>query len=114
MAIELSFTIIIILELSTAALLKPSSASPPDNEPSPISATTLYFSFFKSLAFAMPEARLKEVDVCPKIKLSCGLSLGLEYPVISGCASGLTKASLRPVKILCGYIWCETSYTILS
>ena len=55
MAIELSFTIIIILELSTAALLKPSSASPPDNEPSPISATTLYF--------AMPEARLNEVDV---------------------------------------------------
>ena len=61
--ITLSFTTIIILEFRTAALLRPSNASPPEREPSPISATTLYFSPFKSLALAMPVAKLKEVDV---------------------------------------------------
>lgn len=73
-----------MLEFKTAALLKPSKASPPEREPSPIRAITLYFSPFKSLAFASPVERLRDVEVCPSIKLSCSLSFGLEYPVISG------------------------------
>ena len=48
---------------NVAALSKPSRASPPDKEPSPISAITFPFSPFKSRAFATPKAKLTEVEV---------------------------------------------------
>ena len=47
----------------TAALSKPSNASPPLSEPSPINAITLYFSPFKSRDFAKPVAKLTDVEV---------------------------------------------------
>ena len=52
-----------MFEFKTAALSRPSNASPPLKEPSPISATTLYFSPFKSLALASPVAKLTDVEV---------------------------------------------------
>ena len=61
---------------ASAALFKPSNASPPLNEPSPIIAIILSFSSFKSLALASPQARLTDVDVWPILKKSCSLSCG--------------------------------------
>lgn len=45
------------------ATLKPSRASPPLIEPSPMSAITLPLPFVTSLPLASPQARLTEVDV---------------------------------------------------
>ena len=76
--ISLSLTMIIKLLFKTAALLKPSNASPPLKEPSPISAMTFDFSPLRSLAFASPVAKLTEVEVWPITKWSCSLSWGFE------------------------------------
>jgi len=87
---------------SEPATFKPSKASPPDKEPSPIKAIT--FSFFpsKSLAFARPVAKEIEVEVCPTLNKSCSLSSGFVYPESSlKCASSIYPNFL-PVNILCG------------
>ena len=60
---SLSLTIIIILLPKVAALLRPSRASPPVREPSPIIAIIFSFPPNKSRPFARPVARLTEVDV---------------------------------------------------
>ena len=73
---SLSLTTIIILLSKSAALSKPSKASPPLKEPSPIRAITFSFPPLKSLDFASPVARLTDVDVCPTLKISCALSSG--------------------------------------
>ena len=65
-----------ILLPRTAALLSPSKASPPVKDPSPIIATTFSLPPIKSLAFANPQARLTEVEVCPTLNKSCALSSG--------------------------------------
>ena len=70
------FTIIMKFDLKVAALSRPSRASPPLKEPSPISAITLPFSPFKSRAFATPQARLTEVEVCPTLNKSWSHSSG--------------------------------------
>ena len=56
------------LVFNSPARSKPSSASPPLREPSPMIAITFPFSPLTSLAFASPNAKLIEVEVCPKIK----------------------------------------------
>jgi hypothetical protein len=61
---------------SAPATLSPSKASPPDNEPSPIRAITLYFSLFKSLALTTPVANEIDVDVWPILNKSCSDSSG--------------------------------------
>ena len=73
---SLSLTTIIMFESRQAALFKPSNASPPVKEPSPINAMTFAFSPFKSLAFATPVAKLTEVEVWPIVNKSCSLSCG--------------------------------------
>ena len=61
---SLSFTIIIRLELiSDPATFNPSSASPPEREPSPIIAIIFSLSPFISLALARPVAKETEVEV---------------------------------------------------
>ena len=77
-AISLSLTIMIRLESSSLpATFKASMASPPDKEPSPMSAITFLFSPFKSLALTSPVASEIDVDVCPTLNKSCSLSSGL-------------------------------------
>ena len=75
-AIRLMAELIDEFDLKVAALLSPSKASPPLKEPSPISAITLPSSFFRSRAFATPQAKLTEVDVCPILNKSCSHSSG--------------------------------------
>ena len=87
------------LLLSIAALFKPSKASPPLNEPSPISAITLYLSPFISRALATPDAKLSYVDVWPKTNVSCSDSDGLKNPEMFFIISP-TNPDLRPVSIL--------------
>ena len=69
-----------MLPFNSEAKSRPSKASPPLKEPSPITAITLPSSPFKSLALARPQARLIEVEVWPTVKKSCSLSSGLVYP----------------------------------
>ena len=52
-----------MLLFNSEAKSRPSKASPPLKEPSPITAITLPASPFKSLALARPQARLIEVEV---------------------------------------------------
>ena len=54
------------------------------------------------LAFATPQAKETEVDVCPIAKISCSDSIGLVYPEICILLSGSIKPSFLPVNILCG------------
>ena len=61
---------------NSPAKSNPSNASPPLREPSPITAIIFSVSFFKSLAFAKPEARLTDVEVWPILNISCSLSSG--------------------------------------
>ena len=49
----------------------------PLKDPSPITAMIFSLPPIKSLAFASPQARLTEVEVCPTLKKSCSLSSGL-------------------------------------
>ena len=86
--------------LSSKTLLSPSNASPPLNDPSPITAIIFSFSPFKSLAFARPQARLIDVEVCPIVKKSCSLSLGEVKPLTEPYLSASIKASFLPVNIL--------------
>jgi len=58
-----------------------SKAIPPVNAPSPMTATTLYFSFFISLAHAKPRAAEMDVLLCPAAKKSYSLSLGFGKPL---------------------------------
>jgi len=74
----LSFTTIIRFDsISEPATFRPSKASPPDKEPSPIIAITFSFLPRMSLALASPVASEIEVDVCPILNRSCSLSSGL-------------------------------------
>ena len=84
----LSFTITMTPEPSSARLSNPSNASPPESEPSPMTATTLYVSPARSRALAKPQARLTEVDVWPTEKRSCGDSAGLLKPETSPTRAG--------------------------
>ena len=63
MDISLSLITIIKLLFISPAKSRPSRASPPLNEPSPITAITFSFPPQRSLAFASPPARLTEVEV---------------------------------------------------
>ena len=45
------------------AVSKPSKASPPESDPSPITAMTFSFPPIMSRAFCKPEARATDVDV---------------------------------------------------
>ncbi len=87
---------------NSAALSRPSKARPPESEPSPMTATTSYFSPARSRALARPQARLTEVEVWPIEKRSCSDSRGLEKPETSSKCSGSRNACARPVSILCG------------
>ena len=91
MDIPLSLTTMIRLLFISPARSSPSSASPPDREPSPIMATTLWCSPLASRAFAKPQARLTEVEVWPSVKGSWALSWGALYPVISSYRAGSKK-----------------------
>ena len=85
---SLSFTTTIKLLCNSLTKSKPSKASPPLKEPSPIIAITFSVSPFKSLALANPDAKLIEVEVCPTLNKSCSLSSGFVYPEISSkCSS---------------------------
>lgn len=88
------------LDFNKLALSKPSKASPPLKLPSPIILITLYFSFFKSRAFAKPKAKLTEVEVCPILNKSCSLSFGVENPLTLVNKSSFKKYCLRLVNIL--------------
>ena len=85
---------------NSTALFKPSYASPPLKEPSPITAIIFSLAPFKFLAFAKPHAKLTEVEVCPIVKKSCSLSSGAVNPVTEPYLSGLVNASFLPVRIL--------------
>ena len=60
----------------SAALLRPSNASPPESDPSPMTAITLNVSPRRSRALARPVASETLVAVCPTMKGSCGDSDG--------------------------------------
>ena len=59
--ISLSFKTTIIFVLLLPTWFNASNAIPPVKAPSPITATTELFSFFRSLAFAIPIAAEIEV-----------------------------------------------------
>ena len=65
----------------SAAMSKPSKASPPLRDPSPITATIFSFPPRMSRAFCNPVAKATDVEVCPISKQSySGDSSGELYP----------------------------------
>ena len=87
---------------------------PPVKAPSPITAIILLSSFFKSLARAMPSAADIDVLLWPVSKESYLLSFLFGNPLIPLYFLSLSNLSFLPVSILCMYVWCPTSQTILS
>ena len=114
MDILLSFKTMITRSRFSPMSLIASKASPPVSAPSPMSATTWYFSPFKSRARANPTAADSDVLLCPTVNASYGLSSGLGKPDRPPFKRMVSKRSRRPVTILCVYAWCPTSKTILS
>ena len=114
MLISLSFNITVICVLLNPVSFKASSAIPPVNAPSPITAITWLFSPFKSLALAIPSAADIDVLLCPVLKLSYSDSLVFGNPANPSNFLSVLNCSLLPVIILCVYDWCPTSHTILS
>ncbi|CCZ37897.1 uncharacterized protein BN707_01789 [Bacteroides fragilis CAG:558] len=102
MAISLSLSIISRLFAVDEALFRPSKASPPLMDPSPITATTWRSrSPFRSAATAMPSAAEMELEACPQVNVSYSLSSGEGKGRIPPSLRLVEKASRRPVSILC-------------
>ena len=101
MDIWLSFKTITRFDFNLAALFNASNAIPPDSAPSPITAKTLLFSFLRSLAFAIPRARLIEVELCPVSNASQSLSLLFGNPLIPPNCLNVSKPAFLPVSSLC-------------
>ena len=57
------------------AQFKASKAAPPDKAPSPITATTCFFSPLSFAAIARPKAEPIEVEACPVLKNRTEVSL---------------------------------------
>ena len=95
-------------------LLRPSKASPPLIEPSPMTATTCLFLPSILSATAIPNAALMLFEACPQVNVSYSLSCGQG----KGCSPPsflfVENTSRRPVSILCPYAWCPTSHTMRS
>ena len=100
MLIPLSFKIIIIFVLLYPRSFKASRLIPLLILPSPITLTTLYFSFFMSLALAKPSAADIEVLLCPVSKKSYLLSFGYGNPLKPLYFLRVSKFFLLPVSIL--------------
>ena len=98
--ISLSFKITIKLVLDEPAWFRASNAIPPVKAPSPITAITEYFSFFKSLALAIPIAADIDVLLCPVLKQSVGDSLVLGKPAIPFNFLKVLSDSFLPFNIL--------------
>ena len=86
--------------LSEPALFKPSNANPPAIEPSPMTATVLYFSLLNLAAFAIPSAADTDTEECPAPKESYSLSAIRGKPLMPPSFLFVEKASRRPVIIL--------------
>ena len=71
---SLSFRITMRSRFWCPAWFNPSSASPDERDPSPMTAMTLWLSFRMSRATAIPRAADIEVPECPVPKASQGLS----------------------------------------
>ena len=93
---------------------KASNAIPPVSAPSPITAITLWFSPFISLALAIPKATEIDVLLCPVLKLSYMLSFVFGNPANPSIFLKVSSLFFLPVKILCTYDWCPTSQITLS
>ena len=89
-----------LVRLLAPALFSPSKASPPVIEPSPMTATTRYFSPRSSAALAMPKAAEIDTEACPPPKASYSLSDMRGKPLMPPSRRLVLNASRRPVMIL--------------
>ena len=101
MLISLSFNITVNLVWLEPASFNASKAIPPVKAPSPITAITLFFSPFMSLALAIPNAADIEVLLCPVLKQSVSDSFVFGNPAIPFSCLKVFNCSLLPVIILC-------------
>jgi len=101
MLISLSFNITIKFVLLEPVSLSASKAIPPVKAPSPITAITLFFSPFISLALAIPSAAEIDVLLCPVSKASYSDSTALGKPAKPFKLLSVLILFFLPVRILC-------------
>ena len=100
MDILLSLRTTIRSDFRWPALLRPSNAIPPVRAPSPTTEITLKFSFFRSLAFAMPKAAEIAVELWPVPNESYSLSYIFGNPEIPLCCLNVWNLFDLPVNSL--------------
>ena len=99
--ISLSFKTTITLVLELPIWFNASNAIPPVRAPSPITAITECFSFFISLAFAIPIAADIDVLLWPVLKQSVSDSFVFGKPAIPFSFLILFSSAFLPFNILC-------------
>ena len=101
--ISLSFRTTTMRVFLSPALFSASNAIPALIDPSPMTATTLFFRPRMSRATAMPTAAETDVELCPAPNASNGLSERFGKPDKPSSQRSRSNFSRRPVSNLCAY-----------